>query len=105
MSNWKYNIDKEGVELRNLLNNAETLENIADLYTHIIECLNTIRKMLTRKDSEKWGNEIDNMIEDLEMAQPDLSDDLNYKEEEDNLNYYLDEFYNLCDNIGVWIGI
>lgn len=105
MANWKYNIDKESVELRSLLNNAETLENIVGLYSNIIECLNIIRKTLTRKDSEKWGSEIDNMIEDMEMAQPDLSDDLNYKEEEDNLNYYLDEFYNLCDNIGVWIGI
>ena len=46
------------------------------------------------------------MIEDLKCACPSTEDNtLSYDEEEENLNYYLRDFYDMCDNARVWIGI
>ena len=49
--------------------------------------------------------EVESMIKDLKCACPDVEDNNGYDEEQDNLNYYLKDFYDMCDNARVWIGI
>ena len=40
------------------------------------------------------------------MSCPDIEDpELIYKDEEAILNMHLKEFYDLCDNMRVWIGL
>ena len=104
---WKYSLDKEGKELRSLLDKEEsTIENISLVYKQIIICLESWKKRLTESDKEDYEYDIDCMIEELQCACPSVDDDsLDYYEEEENLNYYLDEFYDLCDDARVWVGL
>lgn len=108
MKNWKYNLRFEGKVLRELINKegGETIENIIAIYKQIISCLEHWKKRLLESDKEDWEYVIETMIEDLQCACPDIEDNiLSYKEEEANLNYYLRDFYDMCDNARVWVGI
>lgn len=107
MAVWKYRLEFEGKLLRELLRKEdETIENIIAIYNQLIICLEKWKRRLLKSDKEDWEYEIENMIEDLQCACPDAEDDsLNYKDEEENLNYYLRDFYDMCDNARVWIGV
>ena len=106
MVEWKYRLEFEGKSLRNLINKEETIENIVAIYKQLIVCLESWKKRLKESDKEDWEYDIETMIEDLQCAYPDLEDDtLNYKEEEENLNYYLRDFYDMCDSARVWVGV
>lgn len=105
MANWKYNLRFEGKVLRELINkeDGETIENVIAIYKQIISCLEYWKKRLLESDKEDWEYDIEEMIEDLQCACPDIEDD--YYEEKENLNYYLRDFYDMCDNARVWIGV
>ena len=106
MANWKYNLRFEGKMLRELINKEETMENIVAIYKQIIACLETWKRRLLETDKEDWEYDIEEMIEDLQCACPDMEDgSLDYEEEQENLNYYLRDFYDMCDNARVWIGV
>ena len=108
MNNWKYNLGFEGKALRELINKegGETIENIIAIYNQIVRCLEYWKKRLSESDKENWEYDIETMIEDLKCACPNIEDNtLSYDEEEENLNYYLRDFYDMCDNARVWIGI
>lgn len=107
MTNWKYKLDPYGQVLRELINKegGETIENIISIYNQIIKCLEYWKKRLSDADKEDWEYDIETMIEDLQCACPDIEDNLDYEEEEENLNYYLRDFYDMCDNARVWIGV
>lgn len=105
MANWKYNLRFEGKALRELINkeDGETIENVIAIYKQIISCLEYWKKRLLESDKEDWEYDIEEMIEDLQCACSDVKDD--YYEEKENLNYYLRDFYDMCDNARVWIGV
>lgn len=106
MANWKYKLEFEGKALRELINKEETMENIVAIYKQLINCLKTWKKRLVESDKEDLEYDIEEMIEDLQCACPDIEDDdLDYEEEQENLNYYLRDFYDMCDNARVWVGI
>lgn len=106
MANWKYKLEFEGKALRELINKEETMENIVAIYKQLINCLKTWKKRLVESDKEDLEYGIEEMIEDLQCACPDIEDDdLDYEEEQENLNYYLRDFYDMCDNARVWVGI
>lgn len=106
MAVWKYKLEFEGKALRELINKEETIENIVAIYNQIITCLETWKKRLLKTDKEDWEYNIEEMIEDLQCACPDIEDgDLDYYDEQENLNYYLRDFYDMCDNARVWIGV
>lgn len=107
MSNWKYRLDPYGQILRELINkeDGETMENIVAIYNQLIKCLECWKKKLLKSDKENWKYDIETMIDDLQCAYPDLeNEDLDYDEEE-KLNYYLRDFYDMCDSARVWIGV
>lgn len=108
MANWKYNLRFEGKALRELINkeDGQTVENVIAIYKQIINCLEYWKKRLLESDKEDWEYDIETMIEDLQCACPDIEDeDLDYYDEQENLNYYLRDFYDMCDNARVWIGV
>lgn len=108
MAYWKYRLDPYGQALRELINkeDGETIENIVAIYSQLIKCLEYWKKRLLESDKEDWEYDIETMIEDLQCACPDIEDnDLDYEDEEENLNYYLRDFYDMCDNARVWIGV
>lgn len=107
MAVWKYRLEFEGKLLRELLHKEEeTIENIIAIYNQLIICLEKLKRRLLKSDKEDWEYEIENMIEDLQCACPDVKDDsLDYKDEQENLNYYLRDFYDMCDSVRVWVGV
>lgn len=106
MLEWKYRLEYEGKTLRSLINKEETMENIIAIYNQIILCLEHLKNRLREDDKEEYEYDIESMIEDLQCACPDMEDNsLVYKEEQDNLNYYLGDFYDMCDSARVWIGV
>lgn len=106
MKKWKYKLEFEGIKLRELLNKDDTITTIVELYNQMEVCLKSIQKMLVPRDSEEWRYDIESMIEDIQMSCPDIEDpELIYNDEEAKLNRHLRDFYDLCDNIRVWIGL
>lgn len=106
MAEWKYRLEFEGKTLRSLINKEETMENIIAIYKQIILCLELLKNRLRGDDKKEYEYDIESMIGDLECACPDVEDDsLVYKEEQDNLNCYLSDFYDMCDSARVWIGL
>jgi hypothetical protein len=106
MATWKYSLDVEGKQLRALINKGETVEDIVEIYNQLITCLESLKRKLRKPDAEVLESEIETMIEDLQYAMPDTEDsDLTYEDEEENLNCYLRDFYDMCDGERVWVGI
>lgn len=98
-------MDEYGKPIRNLINNEEeTIENIINIYQKMISFLKAWKKKLTTSDEMDFGYDIESLIEDLECNCPDATEE-GYEIEEDNLNCYLNEFYDLCDYGNCWIGI
>ena len=106
MAEWKYSLESDGKQLRELMNKDETIGTIIAVYKQMITCLEHLRNRLNSKDKEELEYNIACMIDDLNCAYPDENDsDLKYSDEETNLNYYLREFYDFCDSTRVWIGV
>lgn len=105
MTEWKYRLEFEGKNLRSLINKEETIENIVAIYDQLILCLKHWKNRLRKSDKEDWEYDIETMIEDLECACPSIEDNNGYDEEQENLNYYLRDFYDMCDAARVWIGV
>ena len=111
MKDWKYKLESEGKALRKLINKEEkTIENVIAIYEQLIVCLETWEKKLSESDKDVWGYGIQTLIEDLQYACPDMeseeeSEELSYKNESENLNYFLRDFYDMCDGARVLVGI
>ena len=106
MVGWKYRLEFEGKYLRELLNKDQTIETVIAVYKQIIMCLEHLKNRLSSSDKEDMEYDIDCMIDDLKCACPEEGDnELVYSEEEENLNYYLRDFYDFCDSSRVWIGV
>ena len=98
-------MDIYGKSIREAINSGEeTIENIIDIYQKMIIFLKVWKEKLTAYDEITFSYDIESLIEDLECACPDASEE-DYETEEDNLNYYLNDFYNLCDSGSCWIGV
>lgn len=106
MVRWKYKLEFEGRKLRELIDKDDTICTIVDIYNQIIVCLKLLLKTMAKKDLEKWQYDIECMIDDIQMSCPDIEDpELIYNDEEAVLNSHLGRFYDLCDEMRVWIGL
>ena len=106
MNKWKYKLESQGRKLRELLDKDDTITTIVEIYNQMEVCLKSLLKMLVPRDLEEWKYDIESMIEDIQMACPDIEDsELIYNDEEAILNRYLKDFYDLCDSMRVWIGL
>lgn len=106
MGKWKYKLENEGKQLRELIDEGDlTLKTVIAAYNQMIACLKLLKIKLIGRDKTDLSYEIDCMIEDYELARPEDTDSYDYYEEEDNLNFNLREFYDFCDDNRVWIGL
>lgn len=105
MKKWKYHMDTYGKPFRKLFDSEEeTIEHIIDIYKHMILFLKEWKKRLSDEDKEEFEYDIDCLIEDMECACPDIMEE-DYYAEEANVNEYLRQFYDICDDGRCWIGI
>lgn len=91
MGNWKYSL-RSGGKLRVKINSDDkygTLEALIDCYKEIRDNFES--------DDEFLADDCNEYIEDI----TDMLDDDNI--DDDDVNYQLSEFYDMCDNLGIWV--
>lgn len=93
MANWKYTL-KSGLALREAIDNDDAEQVVKCL----LVCYNELLNQLDEWDEVDYEMDIHDSIGVL-MGYELCPDD------EDDVNYYLEEFYDLCDELRAWIGI
>ena len=87
MANWEYTITKGNALHQAIWNEDEQL-----VVKYLLECYKELYAKLTDEDKEWRGYDIEDTIFNLE----------NFDEDED-VDGYLEEFYDLCDTLRAWI--
>lgn len=107
MGRWKYKLEDKGKQLGKLINEGDsTLETVIAVYNQMIDCLKFLKLKLDRRDKIDLSYEIDSMIYDFQTkCQDGYTDEYDYYEEKDDLNFNLRLFYDFCDDNKVWIGL
>ena len=91
MANWNYTC-KNGKALINAIDG----ENTVKILKALINCYEEIRAMLAEDDSLYDS--------DIEVSIYDIQDRLNGGDtEEDDVDILLEEFYDLCDEVRIWV--
>lgn len=95
MAQWKYTIES-GKSLREAIENGDTMQTVKCL----LKCYKELRNKLSDEDSEDYEYDIADTIGVLMSYE--LSPD---EDDEENINYYLEEFYDICDAVRAWISM
>ena len=93
MANWIYTINS-GKALHEAIDNEDEKLVVKCL----LQCYKELYNKLSDEDKDWKGFDIEDTIEILTYYSADPDD-------EDNVDYYLDEFYDLCDDLRAWITI
>lgn len=93
MAKWKYTLNS-GSALREAIDN----EDAEQVVKCLLFCYRELQSKLDDEDKKYCEFDIEDTIEVLHFYVVDPDD-------EDNINYYLDEFYDLCDELRAWIGL
>lgn len=101
MARWKYTL-KAGKDLREAISDDDNLRTLEMLE----KCWREINAQFPDDfDEDDLQNELDDIenqkdnvenYEDYDMTEEDLQDEI---------NYLLDNFYEYCDNTGIWVEI
>ena len=97
MAEWRYTL-KNGKALREAIEDedfAAVLDNLAKCCTEIYD----------KFPDEYW--QYDDDIEDISNQMDNLENyedyDMTYEDVEDEINYLLSNFYDLCDGLRIWV--
>ena len=93
MAQWNYTI-RWGKQLRE----AISAEDAEFTVRCLIVCYRELLNKLSDEDRECYKYDIEDIIEILTLYALDPDD-------EDDVDYYLDEFYDICDDVRAWIAI
>ena len=98
MAKWNYTLRcgralKAAIEAED---SAEIINQLRCAYRELAD-----KGMIDEEDYLRYTEDFDSLEQD--MWEEDSAD---YAEEaEDEINWELDQFYDLCDNIGVWVAL
>lgn len=64
-----------------------------------VEIMKALAEICRKYANQKWlfADDFSNLCSEIDSAMEDA--------DEDTVNYYLDEFYDLCDSSRVWLGL
>lgn len=103
MRKWKYTL-KNSKELRSVINE----ENYLEVLKELIKAYKQIVEIEIKDDIIKTSEEEDTLNDYISDIQDyidyELMDIENTNQEED-INYFLDDFYDLCDSLNIWINL
>ena len=91
MAKWIYTL-KFGKHLREAIE-AEDVEMVVKC---LIACYRNLLNILSDEDKEWKQFDIEDAIDCLENYDAD---------EDDDIDYYLEEFYDICDDVRAWVAI
>ena len=78
----------------------------SQVLNEIIIICSCIREILNPKDREIWVDSFDDMIRDVQDAiDYEISEDNDTEENEDIVNHYLSELYDLCDTANIFLAV
>lgn len=105
MGKWIYKL-KRGSELRRLVEEAETTENLLEILQKLKNCYQEILTSYPFEDEyDKYDiQEALNFLEgDDEIIQEKELGEYGFENAEDLIDNRLEEFYNLCDDYRIWV--
>lgn len=91
MAQWNYTL-RWGKQLREAIEIEDTEMAIKCL----IACYRELLNKLSDEDKDCYECEIEDAISSLEICDED---------DDDEIDYYLSEFYDICDDVRAWIAI
>lgn len=107
MTKWIYKL-KRGSELRRLIEEAETTENLLEILQKLKNCYQEILTSYPFEDEyDKYDIQeaLDFLEGDDEIIQEKELGEYGFENAEDLIDNRLEEFYNLCDDYRIWIGL
>ena len=91
MANWTYTLTK-GKALHEAIHEGD----VELVVKCLLACYRELYSKLADEDKEWRGYDIEDTIETLTYFDTDDAED-------DDVDYYLDDFYGLCDDLRAWI--
>lgn len=95
MAMWKYTIEG-GTALREAIDDGDTERTVKCL----LQCYKELQNKLSDEDMEDYEYDIADTIGVLMLYK--LSPD---EDDEENINYYLAEFYDICDDVRAFVSL
>lgn len=95
MVEWDYIINS-GAALRQAIYDGSTEQTVKCL----IKCYTELHNKLSKEDIEDYEYEIENAYEALKNYTVGIDE-----EDEENINYYLEEFYDICDSVRAFVAL
>ena len=91
MAKWRYTIES-GKALREAIEDGDIERTVRCLY----RCFKELYDKMSDEDKDYYQFDIEDTMEILKLYDEEYDD-------EDNVNYYLEEFYNICDDVRAWV--
>lgn len=113
MTNWKYNLNVSGIKLRETIRSGdETVQSCINTLNSLLNCLHELKKKLTKEDYDWYFSCIEYSVQEYvaefhEELDSELEDSMGgfYFYAEYCVNECLDDFYNACDTLRIWVGL
>ena len=105
MKKWNYEVKGLSIQLRELINESNSdYSDCVKILEKTVEICEYIKTVLSEKDKDIWEDSFDDMIDSIQDAiDYEISEDNDTEENEDIVNYYLGDFYDLCDASNIWL--
>ena len=107
MKKWKYEVKSLSVQFRELINESNSdYSDCVKILEKAVEICEYIKTILSKKDKDIWEDSFDDMIDNIQDAiDYEISEDNDTEENEDIVNHYLSELYDLCDTANIFLAI
>lgn len=103
MAKWDYDLKTMGKNLREYINEGDSSkEHCETILEQLIICCRYLQENLTNEDKGWYEFDLDELIQDCEDTKYYL-DEYDYESNEDNINDVLTTFYDLMDEMRVWV--
>ena len=107
MKKWNYEVKGLSIQLRELINESNSdYSDCVKILEKTVEICEYIKTILSEKDKDIWEDSFDDMIDSIkECLNYEISEDNDTEENEDIVNHYLSELYDLCDTANIFLAV
>ncbi len=107
MKKWNYEVKSLSIQLRELINESDSdYSDCVKILEKTVEICEYIKTILSEKDKDIWEDSFDDIIRDIQdTIDYEISEDNNTEENEDIVNHYLSELYDLCDTANIFLAV